>query len=156
MRKIGIIAVLSLMALALAAVPALAANPHFQSGPTFTDLGTRVNATGTIAGLGNQDVTVEVLATGTGTVTCTNPAGNVAPGQTQEINTSGSDSDIEVKNGKATFSVTTEPPPPPANAKAAGCPNNKWRARITDVDFTSATINVFQGGRLVFTQTQAI
>ena len=88
MRKIGIIAVLSLMMMALAAVPALAANPHFLRGPTFTDNGTTVTTTGTIAGLGNQDVTVQVLASGTGTVTCTNPAGKVAPGQDQEINTS--------------------------------------------------------------------
>jgi hypothetical protein len=156
MRKLGIIAVLSLMALALAAVPAFAANPHFLRGPTFTDNGTTVTTTGTIAGLGNQDVTVEVLATGTGTVTCTNPAGKVAPGQTQEINTSGSQTGIEPKNGKATFSVTTLPPPQPTDATDAGCPNDKWRARITDVDFTSATINVFQDGRLVFTQTQPI
>jgi hypothetical protein len=156
MRKIGIIAVLSLMMMALAAVPALAANPHFLRGPTFTDNGTTVTTTGTIAGLGNQDVTVQVLASGTGTVTCRNPAGKVAPGQDQEINTSGTQTGIEVKNGKATFSVTTLPPAQPTDATDAGCPNDKWRARITDVDFTSATINVYQGGMLVFTQTRAI
>jgi hypothetical protein len=156
MRKIGIIAVLSMLVVALAAVPALAANPHFLSGPTFTDNGTTVTATGTIAGLGNEDVTVEVLATGTGTVTCTNPAGNVAPGQDQEINTSGTVTGLEVKNGRVTFSVTTEPPEQPTDATDAGCPNDKWTATITDVEFTSATINVFQGGSLVFTDTQAI
>ena len=156
MRKMALWSVLALMALALAAVPALAANPHFLSGPTFRDNGTTVTVSGTIAGLGNQDVTVQVLATGNATVTCTNPAGNVAPGQTQEVTTSGQQTGIETKNGKATFSVTTLPPPQPTNAKAAGCPNNKWTATITDVDFTSATINVFQGGMLVFTQTQPI
>jgi hypothetical protein len=156
MRKIGIIAVLSMLVMALAAVPALAANPHFLRGPMFTDNGTTVTTTGTIAGLGNQDVTVEVLASGTGEVTCQNPTGRRAPGQDQEINTSGSQTGLEVKNGKVTFSVTTLPPAQPTDATDAGCPNDKWTATITDVEFTSATINVFQGGRLVFTQTQAI
>jgi hypothetical protein len=36
LRKFGIIAVLALMALALAAVPALAQSPHFIGTPTCT------------------------------------------------------------------------------------------------------------------------
>ena len=161
MRKIAIWGVLALMALALTAVPALAANPHFLRGPTFTDNGTTVTTTGTIAGLGNQNVTVQVLASGTGEVTCQNPTGRRAPGQDQEINTSGSQTGLQVKNGKVTFSVTSAPVAQPTDATDAGCPNDKWTARITDVEFTSATINVYQPAaiipaNLVFSQTVAI
>ena len=152
MRKLGIIAVLSLLVVALAAVPAIAANPHFIGTPTLTDNGTTLTATGTIAGLGNQDIDVVLTATGRATVTCKNPAGHVAPGQTKNVTVTGSDSDIEVKNGKATFSVTTNEPVAPQNA----CPNRKWTATVTNVNFTSATLTVFQpsgSNHVVLTKT---
>jgi hypothetical protein len=94
---------------------------------------------------------VRLDATGTGSVTCTNPAGNVAPGQATSVNASGSQSDIEVKNGRTSFEVTTAEPPAP-NA-AVVCPNRRWTAAITDVDFTSATLTFIQGGNIVFQQT---
>jgi hypothetical protein len=151
MRKIGIIAVLSLMALALAAVPALAqtSGVHFLRGPVFTDEGTQLRATGTLAGLGGEDVTVTLTATGTGTVTCTNPAGNVAPGQTFTTTVSGTQSGIEVKNGRANFNVLTAAPTAPAGS----CPNPQWTSTVTDVTFTSATITATQAGEIVLMET---
>jgi hypothetical protein len=151
MRKIGIIAVLSLMLVAVTAAvgSAQTSGVHFLRGPVFTDLGTQLRATGTLAGLGNEDVTVTLTATGTGTVTCTNPAGNVAPGQTFTTTVTGTQSGIEVKNGRANFNVTTLAPTAPAGS----CPNPKWRATVTDVTFTSATITATQAGEIVLQQT---
>ena len=131
----------------LASSSALAARPHYVGEPSFTDNGTTVTVSGKIAGIGNQDVTVVVSASGTATVVCTNPGGNVAPGQTQEVTTTGSQTITPVKNGNVVFSVTTAEPQQPTDATDAGCPNDKWTASITDVDFTSASVEVFQGGQ---------
>src|SRR5215207_2471598 len=98
MRKIGIIAVLSLMALALAAVPALAQNPHFGQGAraaTFTDLGQQLQVTGTIAGLGQEPLIVTVTADATADTFCFNPSDpeqtHPVPGQTlEDVTVSGS------------------------------------------------------------------
>jgi hypothetical protein len=142
MRKLGIIAVLSLMALALAAVPALAASPHSVKGPTATDQGTTLLVTGKIAGLGAGTYFVEVQAQGTATVTCKNPAGNVAPGQDTTVNPSGISGPYNVsKTGNLNYSTQTVTP----TVDSSACPNSKWTATVTDVEFTSATLLVHLG-----------
>jgi hypothetical protein len=155
MRRIGIIAALSALLMAVIAVPALAANPHFIGQPTFEDLGTTLQATGSVAGLGNENIDVVLTAEGTATIECTNPGGNVAPGQTKTLTVSGTQTDIEVKNGRADFDVTTAEPVAPADA----CPNPQWTPTVTDVEFTSATIQVIQpsgSGNVVLEQTFAL
>ena len=127
----------------------LISSPHYVAGPTFTDNGTTLTASGSVAGLGNEDVTVLLNATGTATVVGVNPAGNVAPGQTQDVNVSGTQTITDVKNGRVNFSVTTIEP----TATNAGLPNKKWTPVVTDVDFTGATLSVQQGGQTVLTNT---
>jgi len=125
-------------------------SPHYVVGPTFTDNGTTLTASGSVAGLGNEDVTVLLNASGTGTIVCTNPAGHVAPGQTSDVNVSGSQTITDVKNGRVDFNVTTAQPVAPPDA----CPNPKWTAKVTNVDFNTATLIVQQGGQTVLTSTQ--
>jgi hypothetical protein len=144
MRKIGIIAVLALMVTALAAVPALAQSGHFVGTPTCTDSGTQLSCSGKVAGLGGTTFRIEVVSVGaTADVTCTNPAGNVAPGQRFSFNASGSTGNLPTpRNGSYNFSALQTAAP---TAPAGSCPNTKWTATVTDVQFTSATLNLYEG-----------
>jgi hypothetical protein len=126
------------------------ASPHYVVGPTFTDNGNTLSASGSVAGLGNEDVIVTLNAQGTATIICVNPAGKVAPGQTRDVDVSGSQEITDVKNGRVNFNVTTAAPTAPADA----CPNPKWTPSVTNVDFNSATLIVEQGGEVVLTSTE--
>ena len=130
----------------------LFSSPHYVVDPTFTDNGTTLTATGSVAGLGNEDVTVVLTAQGSATIVCRNPAGNVAPGQTKDVTVSGSQTITDVKNGRVDYNVTTVAPTAPADS----CPNPKWTPTVTDVTFNSATVIVQQGGQTVLTTTQAV
>src|SRR5215211_8102803 len=94
MRKIGIIAVLSLLVTAFAAVPVLAqtSGAHFtRNGEpvcTITDSGgatASVDCTAQLAGLGNEDIISSTTVSGFAVYTCQNQGGNQAPGQNRVL-----------------------------------------------------------------------
>jgi hypothetical protein len=165
MRKIGIIAVLSLLALALAAVPALAATnfanapsgAHYRQGfaepvcttstvPTTGAIS--VSCTGTqIAGVGNTNATLSLQVSGTANFVCHNP---------------GNDNIVEPHSGTAT-DTTTVPLAPSRNgtlvvpavsaeispAEAAEqftCPNPNWREEFTGFSAVSYTYTLTFAG----------
>jgi hypothetical protein len=142
MRKIGIIAVLSLLVTAFAAVPVLAQSGHFVGTPTCRDIGTQVQCSGKVAGLGGTTFTINVSATGTASVTCTNPGGNVAPGQSFTTTATGTSGPLATpRNGQFQFrNLTTNTPAAPPGS----CPNPMWTATVTDVTFTDATLTLLE------------
>lgn len=152
--KSKFLAVIALLSMTI--TQAMAANVHFKPrSPQFRDNGLTLTASGSLAGLGNGDVVIFLTATGTPTAFCRNPAGHVVPGQNPaEVTLSGVQAipASKIKNGTVSFSVTTEPPVQPT-PQEAGCPNNNWTATIADVQFTSATIQVYQASVLVLSQT---
>lgn len=104
-------------------------------------------ADGYLTGLGNQDVEVELTATGIPAITCTNYGGNQVPGQSYpKISASGNqtlqDDDQRSKNGKSQFFVETDETGV-LTWNEAGCPNSNWSATIDFVYWTEATINVY-------------
>ncbi len=157
-RRMIAVGITLLVILSLTIPAAMAANVHLKGGkkakPAFYDGGLTLNASGELAGLGNEDVMVTLVATADVTATCTNQGGNQAPGQNPApITVSGSQAipKEEIKNGNTPFSVTTEEPETPIPG-APDCPNPNWSEDITDLSFTSATITVEQPeGTLVLT-----
>jgi hypothetical protein len=124
---------------------AFAQSGHFVGTPTCTDIGTQVQCSGKVAGLGGTTFTITVSAQGTASVTCTNPAGNVAPGQSFSTTVTGTSGPFATpRNGQAPFTVTSTAPTAPAGS----CPNPKWTATVTDVAFTTATISLFEDSTL--------
>src|SRR5215207_10518547 len=114
MRKFGIIAVLSLLVTALAAVPALAVTDfsnapqgaHYARGsaePICTISGTTVTCTGTaIEGVGNTNATVVLSVTSTISGVCHNPGVNsmVVEPFSESITTSTSSTITSTRNGR--------------------------------------------------------
>ena len=148
-RRLGVLALLSMASVALAATV------HFKRDPGFTDQGQTLTSTISLTGLGNGDVTITLQVTGGATYTLYNPAGGFVPGQNKIPIASSTTLVVpsnQIKNGNLTVPLTTPAPVAPP-AKELGAPNHKWTAEIDDVSFTSATITVVQGGKVVLQQT---
>lgn len=136
-----------LLGIAFAAVVVLTASvdlAHAQSGhfvgtPTCEDQGTTLQCSGRVAGLGGTTFTITASAPGTASVTCTNPGGNVAPGQSFSTTVTGTSGPFPTpRNGQSAFTVnSTTPSAPPGS-----CPNPQWTGTVTDVVFGDATITL--------------
>jgi hypothetical protein len=115
MRKIGIVAVLSLMALALAAVPAFAGSPHFIKNATSASLsGPNLVVNFKEAGLQSGSVeTIVTNATATTTYECVNGGGKnpSASNKTTTVSdVSKSGTFTADKNGNLVGTQTLSPP----------------------------------------------
>src|SRR5215217_1880485 len=115
MRKIGIIAVLSLMAVALAAVPALAQNEHFVRASGSLNNDGSLTVSFKEAGLGtNQLIDYTLTADATATYVCVNRGGANPSAQNKTTvagPVSASGAFNSGKNGQVTASLTVSPPP---------------------------------------------
>ena len=137
---------LGVVAAAMLAFPGVASaqSGHFVGTQTCTDIGTQVQCSGKVAGLGGTTFTITVEAQGTASVTCTNPAGNVAPGQSFTTTVTGTSGPFRTpRNGQARYTVTSDAPTAPAGS----CPNPRWTATVTDVQFTTATLTLSEDGQ---------
>jgi hypothetical protein len=139
---------------AFLAIPASAAHVHLKSDPVITDLGEQLQVDLALAGLGNQDVTITVAATGSLSVIGLNPAGNYVPGQNKtpvSVSASTTIPKNAIKNGNVSVSLTTPLVEAPS-AEEAGFPNDNWIVEVDDIEFTQVTITVEQGGKVVLTK----
>jgi hypothetical protein len=155
MRKIGIIAVLSLMALALAAVPALAASP-LTGSPHFIKSATNasVDQSGVLtvnfkeAGLSNGSTeTITLSGTGTADYQCFNNGGKHPRAANKETVSSFSSStgDFQVKNGSVIGSLTLQPPGP----GSFSCPAGQTLVGPTNVSYSNVTLTDTTSGQTV-------
>jgi hypothetical protein len=134
-HRTPLIVTVALLLLALSAVPALAASPHYVCGPTSASTATSVTTTGCIAGLGNEDVTltqsVDVA------VTCHNPGKN-SDVRGQRKSFSSSEVALHPDNGRLNFSITTS-----VGDLTGACPNGQW---VPSGTITGSSLAVYQGG----------
>ncbi len=149
MRRLLLSLVAAIGIVGMSASGVLAGNVHFNKSnpPSFTDNGLTLTASGTIYGLGSGDVQVVLTATAIPTATCTNPGGSSkVPGQNPaSVTVTGGEAipSGSIINGHTSFSVTTQPPTSPIPG-APACPNSSWTETITDMSWTSATLQVYQ------------
>lgn len=139
MRKLGIIAVLSLMLVALSAAVASAANPHFLNASATTDKSGNLVVTFKEAGLGTTSPTeqISVNADATAEYGCFNRGGNhpeAANKETVSGPVSGSGT-FPVRNGQTTGSITVAPP----DAGDFSCPKGQ-DLRLISVTYSNITI----------------
>ena len=151
-RIVVLMATLVLAIFGIAVAPAYAQSGHFVGTPTCSDEGLTVLCEGKVAGLGGTTFEITVAADGIATVECTNPGGNVAPGQDTAVSVSGSSGPLATpRNGQFRFSLESDSPAPlPATPT---CPNNQWTPEITDVTFGDATITLLEDGAVSDTIT---
>jgi hypothetical protein len=154
-RRLLIALPVLLAAFILAAPAAMATSPHFKKGgePVCTFSGTTsipVSCTGTLAGLGNDDLNLHLAVSGFALYQCSNGGGNTAPGQNKVLEgPATSDTAIPasaIKNGNLTF--TTNPATLTAAATVpgatAGCPNPNWTGVNPTLTLTSISLTIEQ------------
>jgi hypothetical protein len=135
--------------------PTWAGSAHFKKGgePVCTFSGSTsipVTCTGTLAGLGNEDLDLRLSVSGFALYQCQNGGGQTAPGQNRVLEgPATSDTAVPasaIKNGNLTF--TTNPATLTAavtvGGAAAGCPNNNWTGVNPALTPTSITLDIFQ------------
>jgi hypothetical protein len=158
MRKIGIIAVLSLLVTALAAVPALAvtdfsnapSGAHYRQGsaePICTETtvpttgAVTVNCTGTtIGGVGNTNADLLLTVTGTADFVCHNPGNeNIVEPHSASVDESVEATLVPSRNGQLIVPAQSVTISPEEAAAQFECPNANWTEEFTgfsDLSFT--------------------
>ena len=145
LRKIGIIAVLSLIIAALAAVPALAATTidfsnapsgaHFKGAarPSCSINGTTITCSSyQIAGVGNTNANATLTVNFTATVDCRNNGGKVVPVKASVQGASESTGNFAPRNGVLTVPTLSSEGTTPAGQflSQATCPNGNWTKEL--------------------------
>ena len=151
-----ILAILVPLFIGFMAAAALASSPHFKKGgtPTCTISGTATSltttCTGTLSGLGQENLKIDLTVSGFAVYQCQNGGGNLSPGQNRVLEGPSTvptfiDS-AAIKNGNLTFH--TNPNTLSADATvsggAAGCPNSNWTGVNPVLTLTDITLDIFQ------------
>ncbi len=126
-----LISVSAILILLLTFVPAAFAGKFHFNSITF-DIGSSLDFTGVLVGLGNDAAQVNLTAVGSVTAICQNKGGNQAPGRNPiSVEVEQTVTAVADENGRATVLVEAHDPTSPEFApsptpKEAGCPNGNW------------------------------
>ena len=137
MRRIGIIAVLSLMLVAVTAAVALAAAPKFHSATSSVNNSGALVVSFDERGLGNENIDYTLTADATATYACINGGGKhpqAANKETFADDVSGGGS-FEPKNGRVVASLSAGP----ISAGDFSCPSGQ-RLVLASVSYTNIVL----------------
>ena len=141
--------ILSFLGLAFAALTANTASAQATKLKSLsaTDMGNSLQICYDVAGLGNVSSTsLTITYSAVVTTECTNPAGNVAPGQTKTLANQSVTRQVAVSNGRAVGCETI------GGFTPGACPNNQWTGSVKDVSFSNVSISI--GGKTFRTSVQ--
>ena len=155
MRRLVIAFAYATLLLVALQTSAYAASPHFKKGgePVCTFSGTTsipVSCTGTLAGLGNTDVGLNLSVSGFALYQCQNGGGQTAPGQNKVLEGPATSNQVipanQIKNGNLTFTAgpATLAAAATVDGATAGCPNNNWTGVNPTLTLTSITLVISQ------------
>ena len=138
MRRIGIIAVLSMLLVAVTALPALAVSPHFINASGTLNANGSLTVSFKEAGLGtNQNIDYALTADATATYVCVN-RGGANPSAQNKTTVSGpviaTGTFASGKNGNVTASLTVQPPP-----SDISCPRGQT-LELASVSYTNVVL----------------
>ena len=156
---LGFMALALLIAVGASAQGAAAKAPGFKKDPTFTEIGLRLNVSGTVTGLepsAEHPDDVKVFLTGYGTlkVDCFDSSGislgeaTASFGSVQGLQYV---PDSRLRSSGTPFGVTTAAPG--LTPAQAGCPGGATYTAARDTTYTIARLVVIQGGLVVLDQT---
>jgi hypothetical protein len=157
MRKIGIIAVLSLLVTALAAVPVLAQSGHFVTGggnaPRVSGPAANGDLTisGKVAGLGGTTFQITATADAQATYACRTGGGEFPNAANKQdvggVVTATTGPQPTPRNGQASFTLTLQEP-----TSTLTCPPGQTRVLVS-VSYTNLTLTLREDGQLSDTVT---
>jgi hypothetical protein len=157
---LGLMAMALLLTVGLGTQGASAAKaPDFKKAPTFTEIGLRLNVSGSITGLQPSaehpdDTKVFVIGYGTLAVDCFDSSGTLLGETTASFGSVQGLQyipDSQVRSNGTTIGVTTAAPG--LTPEQAGCPGSATYTAARDTTYTIARVVVIQGGLIVLDQT---
>jgi hypothetical protein len=163
MRRVlalGLMALALLLAVGASAQGAAAAKaPAFKKAPTVTEIGIRLNVSGTIVGLQPSpehpdDTKVFLIGYGTLKVDCFDQSGTLLGEATASFGSVQGLQyvpDSQLRASGMPFNVTTAAPG--LTPEQAGCPGGATYTAARDTTYTVARVVVIQGGLIVLDQT---
>lgn len=156
---IGLIALALLLAVGAAQGAAAAKAPAFKKAPTFTEIGFRLNVSGSIAGLqastdNPDDTKAFLIGFGTLTVDCFDASATLLGEATASFGSVQGLQyvpDSQLRTSGTPVGVTTTAPG--LTPEQAGCPGGATYTAARDTTYTIARVVVTQGGLIVLDQT---
>jgi hypothetical protein len=159
MLTLGLMSLALLVAVGAGLQDAAAKAPDFKKDPTFTEIGLRLNISGSIAGLQPSaeqpdDTKVFLIGYGTLKVDCFDSASTLLGEATASFGSVQGIQyipDSQLRPSGTPIGVTTAPPS--LTPEQAGCPSGATYTAARDTTYTVARVVVIQGGVIVLDQT---